>query len=243
MQAADVEAGLRGADAEGVPGLRRRPTAPTSRCSARWLEEHTPNVHPVGRNGMHKYNNQDHSMFTAMLTVENILGRLPRHLGGQRRGGVPRGLWRHQGHGPRRTDPPQPAQSLEPVIAPAPPSGRRLVGFDGLRLLAAVSIVAHHAAFMSGATFDSARRALLRRVPTSASRCSSCSAGSSSTGPSSPARSPGAAPTPASTSGDATRIYPAYWVVLATTLIIGGTTVGDVQGLAPHRHAHAGLRP
>ena len=36
--------------------------------------EHAPNVHPVGRNGMHKYNNQDHSMFTAMLTVENILG-------------------------------------------------------------------------------------------------------------------------------------------------------------------------
>ena len=34
-----------------------------------------PNVHPVGRNGMHKYNNQDHSMLTAMLTVENILGR------------------------------------------------------------------------------------------------------------------------------------------------------------------------
>ena len=39
-----------------------------------WLAEHAPNVHPVGRNGMHKYNNQDHSMFTAMLTVENILG-------------------------------------------------------------------------------------------------------------------------------------------------------------------------
>ena len=30
-------------------------------------------MHPVGRNGMHQYNNQDHSMFTAMLTVENIL--------------------------------------------------------------------------------------------------------------------------------------------------------------------------
>ncbi len=30
-------------------------------------------MHPVGRNGMHRYNNQDHSMFTAMLTVENIL--------------------------------------------------------------------------------------------------------------------------------------------------------------------------
>ncbi|MBW3556224.1 MAG: NAD(P)/FAD-dependent oxidoreductase [Actinobacteria bacterium] len=39
-----------------------------------WLEEHAPNVHPVGRNGMHKYNNQDHSMYTAMLSVENIFG-------------------------------------------------------------------------------------------------------------------------------------------------------------------------
>ena len=38
-----------------------------------WLEEHAANVHPVGRNGMHRYNNQDHSMYTAMLTVENIL--------------------------------------------------------------------------------------------------------------------------------------------------------------------------
>ena len=37
-----------------------------------WLAEAVPNVHPVGRNGMHKYNNQDHSMYTAMLTVENI---------------------------------------------------------------------------------------------------------------------------------------------------------------------------
>ena len=39
-----------------------------------WLEAHTPNVYPVGRNGMHKYNNQDHSMYTAMLSVENMLG-------------------------------------------------------------------------------------------------------------------------------------------------------------------------
>jgi protoporphyrinogen oxidase len=39
-----------------------------------WLEVNAPNVHPVGRNGMHKYNNQDHSMYTAMLSVENILG-------------------------------------------------------------------------------------------------------------------------------------------------------------------------
>jgi protoporphyrinogen oxidase len=44
-----------------------------------WLQTFTPNVYPVGRNGMHKYNNQDHSMFTAMLSVENILGTDPRH--------------------------------------------------------------------------------------------------------------------------------------------------------------------
>jgi protoporphyrinogen oxidase len=37
-----------------------------------WLGEHASNVHPVGRNGMHRYNNQDHSMLTAMLTAENI---------------------------------------------------------------------------------------------------------------------------------------------------------------------------
>ncbi|MDH3732608.1 MAG: NAD(P)/FAD-dependent oxidoreductase [Gemmatimonadota bacterium] len=33
-----------------------------------------PNLHPVGRNGMHKYNNQDHSMLTSMMTVWNMLG-------------------------------------------------------------------------------------------------------------------------------------------------------------------------
>src|SRR6185436_4424151 len=33
-----------------------------------------PNLHTVGRNGMHKYNNQDHSMLTAMMAVENLLG-------------------------------------------------------------------------------------------------------------------------------------------------------------------------
>jgi protoporphyrinogen oxidase len=32
-----------------------------------------PGLHLVGRNGMHKYNNQDHAMMTAMLTVENIV--------------------------------------------------------------------------------------------------------------------------------------------------------------------------
>ena len=39
----------------------------------RFLEK-IGNLYLVGRNGMHKYNNQDHSMLTAMLTVKNILG-------------------------------------------------------------------------------------------------------------------------------------------------------------------------
>ncbi len=38
-----------------------------------WLAQTVSNVHPVGRNGMHRYNNQDHSMLTAMLVVDNIV--------------------------------------------------------------------------------------------------------------------------------------------------------------------------
>ena len=32
-----------------------------------------PNLYLIGRNGMHKYNNQDHSMLTAMTSVDNII--------------------------------------------------------------------------------------------------------------------------------------------------------------------------
>jgi protoporphyrinogen oxidase len=39
-----------------------------------WLSANLPDVYPVGRNGMHRYNNQDHSMLTAMLAVENMYG-------------------------------------------------------------------------------------------------------------------------------------------------------------------------
>jgi protoporphyrinogen oxidase len=39
----------------------------------RELESRYPNLHLVGRNGMHKYNNQDHAMMTAMLVARNIL--------------------------------------------------------------------------------------------------------------------------------------------------------------------------
>ncbi len=34
-----------------------------------------PGLYLVGRNGMHKYNNQDHSMMTAMLAAKNIIAR------------------------------------------------------------------------------------------------------------------------------------------------------------------------
>jgi protoporphyrinogen oxidase len=73
MDAADVEAGyvVRMPKAYPVYDAAYQTNVDVLRA---WLEANAPNVHPVGRNGMHKYNNQDHSMFTAMLTVENILG-------------------------------------------------------------------------------------------------------------------------------------------------------------------------
>ncbi|MGH7876255.1 MAG: NAD(P)/FAD-dependent oxidoreductase [Candidatus Dormibacteraceae bacterium] len=38
----------------------------------RYLERSLANLHLVGRNGMHKYNNQDHSMLTAMAVVDGL---------------------------------------------------------------------------------------------------------------------------------------------------------------------------
>jgi protoporphyrinogen oxidase len=37
-----------------------------------YLRSQLSNLHLVGRNGMHKYNNQDHSMMTALLVARNI---------------------------------------------------------------------------------------------------------------------------------------------------------------------------
>jgi protoporphyrinogen oxidase len=39
-----------------------------------WIRDNLRNLQLVGRNGMHKYNNQDHSMMTAMLAARNLLG-------------------------------------------------------------------------------------------------------------------------------------------------------------------------
>ena len=38
-----------------------------------FVEAKCPGLHLTGRNGMHRYNNQDHAMMTGMLTVENII--------------------------------------------------------------------------------------------------------------------------------------------------------------------------
>lgn len=35
------------------------------------------NLYPIGRNGMHKYNNTDHSMLTAIASVQNIISGTP----------------------------------------------------------------------------------------------------------------------------------------------------------------------
>jgi protoporphyrinogen oxidase len=43
----------------------------------REIEARFPTLHLVGRNGMHKYNNQDHAMMTAMLCAKNILSGAP----------------------------------------------------------------------------------------------------------------------------------------------------------------------
>jgi protoporphyrinogen oxidase len=41
------------------------------------LESSYPRFYTVGRNGMHKYNNQDHSMMAALYVAKNILGAQP----------------------------------------------------------------------------------------------------------------------------------------------------------------------
>jgi protoporphyrinogen oxidase len=73
VDAADVEAGyvVRMPKAYPIYDEHYRDNVDVLRL---WLAENAVNVHPVGRNGMHRYNNQDHSMYTAILTVDNILG-------------------------------------------------------------------------------------------------------------------------------------------------------------------------
>ncbi len=44
-----------------------------------WLGAEAPNMQLIGRNGQHRYNNQDHSMMTAVLAAENIVAGTDAH--------------------------------------------------------------------------------------------------------------------------------------------------------------------
>jgi len=71
-QAHDVEEGtvMRVPKAYPVYDSTSKDALRTLRC----FFEGFSNLQLVGRNGMHKYNNQDHSMVTALLAAKNILG-------------------------------------------------------------------------------------------------------------------------------------------------------------------------
>lgn len=77
-----VRIGLsRGAAVEGGVVYRQKKAYPvydeTYRARLDVIEsflKRAKNLQMIGRNGLHKYNNQDHSMLTALLAVENIYG-------------------------------------------------------------------------------------------------------------------------------------------------------------------------
>ncbi len=46
----------------------------------KFIEEQIPNLQVIGRNGMHRYNNQDHAMWTGILAARNSLGQGPYDL-------------------------------------------------------------------------------------------------------------------------------------------------------------------
>jgi protoporphyrinogen oxidase len=71
----------RAADVEGGMVIRQLKTYPVYTGEyQKYLErirgflDSIANLQTVGRNGLHMYNNQDHSMLTAMLAVKNLLG-------------------------------------------------------------------------------------------------------------------------------------------------------------------------
>ena len=39
-----------------------------------YLRKNYPTLHPIGRNGMHRYDNQDHAMLSAMHSVDRYFG-------------------------------------------------------------------------------------------------------------------------------------------------------------------------
>ena len=39
-----------------------------------FLRRNHPDLHPIGRNGMHRYDNQDHAMLSALRSVDRYFG-------------------------------------------------------------------------------------------------------------------------------------------------------------------------
>jgi protoporphyrinogen oxidase len=78
MRAADVVDGtvVRQPKAYPVYDAHYRDHVDTVRAD---IAAHYRSLHLVGRNGMHKYNNQDHAMMTGMLTALNILAGREAH--------------------------------------------------------------------------------------------------------------------------------------------------------------------
>jgi protoporphyrinogen oxidase len=81
QEAIDLNIGVRAGDVKDGTVIRQHKAYPVYDGEYRqhlqviqdYLETFE-NLQTVGRNGMHRYNNQDHSMLTAMLAVQNILG-------------------------------------------------------------------------------------------------------------------------------------------------------------------------
>ena len=71
-QAADVEDGVVVRQPKAYPVYTGEYEAYLERI--RGYLDALPNLQTVGRNGLHQYNNQDHSMLTAMLAVKNLQG-------------------------------------------------------------------------------------------------------------------------------------------------------------------------
>ncbi len=72
VQAADVEDGVVFRQPKAYPVYTGEYRAYLERI--RGFLESIPNLQTVGRSGLHMYNNQDHSMLTAMLAARNLLG-------------------------------------------------------------------------------------------------------------------------------------------------------------------------
>jgi protoporphyrinogen oxidase len=81
QEAIALDLGIEPGDVEDGTVIRQRKAYPVYdgeyRQHLQVIQEYLKNfenLQTVGRNGMHRYNNQDHSMLTAMLAVKNILG-------------------------------------------------------------------------------------------------------------------------------------------------------------------------